>query len=148
MGSLTGLAKKEKKGGSMLLLSCGSISPLTGLENDARGKPGKRQVTVLASEAWSICCKELQKELPWTSRRANLLVSGIVLANTTGKFLHINNVILKITGETTPCNVMDRAYPGLQDTLIPNWRGGVTCSGIKGGSLVIGDEITIKTTGH
>ncbi len=101
MGSLKGLAKKVIKGGAMLPLSSGAISPLTGFANDARGKPGKRQVTVLTFEAWKTCCQELQKELPWTARRANLLVSGIALANTTGKFLHINNIVLKITSKTS-----------------------------------------------
>ena len=140
-GTLLGLAIKESKGGPMVLLQKGVIKTNSGLNKDARGKPGKRQITILTEEAWNACCQELGKSLPWTLRRANLLVSGLDLRNTSGKQIHINNIVLEITGETTPCQVMDKGHEGLQKALTPHWRGGVICKVIQGGELSIGDEM-------
>jgi len=147
-GVLKGLAIKETKGGVMISLSKGIIEILSGLNDDTRGKPGKRQITVVAEESWNASCKELGQELPWTLRRANLLISGIELQNTAGKLIHINNVILQITGETTPCHVMDKGYNGLQKVLIPSWRGGVTCKVLRGGKLSVGDAVSISSGNH
>jgi MOSC domain-containing protein YiiM len=147
-GILRGLAKKESKGGPMVSLTTGIIETLSGLNDDTRGKPGKRQITIVAEESWDVSCEELGQELPWTLRRANLLISGIELKNTTGKLIHINNIILQITGETTPCHVMDKGYNGLQKALIPNWRGGVTCKVIRGGVLSVGDAVNIASGNH
>ena len=57
--------------------------------------------------------------------------------------MKIGNVILEITGETTPCQLMDENYPGLQKALEPNWNGGVTCRVIKGGEIKKGDNVTL-----
>ena len=52
-----------------------------GVADDFRGRPGRRQVTVLRLEDWQAACAQAGRpELPWTTRRANLLVSGIDVA--------------------------------------------------------------------
>ena len=53
----------------------------SGVADDFRGRSGRRQVTVLSLEDWQAACAQAGRpELPWTSRRANLLVSGLDLA--------------------------------------------------------------------
>ena len=86
------------------------ISKSEGVSGDFRGKPGKRQVTVLSAEAWSIACEAIGLELPWTMRRANLLVSGLTFDETwVGKVIKIGQLQLEITKETDPCYRMDEA---------------------------------------
>jgi len=60
--------------------------------------------------------------------------------------LQINDVSLKITGETTPCKRMDELFPGLKNALVPNWHGGVTCKVIKGGAIKECDKVFLQKT--
>jgi MOSC domain-containing protein YiiM len=125
------------------MVTCGAafIGIETGVAEDFRGKPGKRQVTILAEEAFMEACKVLQKNIPWTTRRANLLISGIQLENSSGKHLQIGDAIIEVTGETDPCYRMDEQVQGLKEALEPNWRGGVTGKVVVEGHVKIGDAV-------
>lgn len=112
-----------------------------GVEDDFRGRPGDRQVTVLSREAWQRACEELGRELPWTTRRANLLIEGIELQQTTGRELQIGTLVLRICGETDPCGRMDEQAAGLTAALTPEWRGGACCRVITGGTVSVGDSV-------
>jgi MOSC domain-containing protein YiiM len=121
------------------------ITVEAGLEGDSRGRPGRRQVTVLARSAWEAACSELNApQLPWTTRRANLLVEGLELEGKIGDELRIGNTVLIICGETRPCERMNEAYPGLTPALEPRWRGGVTCRVVRSGSVVVGSPVTLE----
>ena len=39
---------------------------------------------------------------------------------------------------------METIAPGLKAALMPDWRGGVTASVVRGGEIAIGDEIRIE----
>ena len=112
-----------------------------GVADDFRGRPGRRQVTVLSLEDWQAACRDAGcPQLPWTARRANLLVTDVDLA--AAGVLRIGSVELEVTGETAPCERMDQAYPGLRAALAPRWRGGVTCRVRNPGTLVAGAAVT------
>jgi MOSC domain-containing protein YiiM len=120
------------------------VSRVAGVEDDFRGKPGKRQVTVLSLEQWQLACDELGTSLPWTVRRANLLVTGIIFDGSfVGKQIKIGQLILLISGETDPCSKMDAQHQGLTQALTPDWRGGVCCRVLADGRINIGDQLTI-----
>jgi MOSC domain-containing protein YiiM len=120
------------------------VSKVAGVENDFRGKPGKRQVTVLSLEQWQRACEEVHTTLPWTVRRANLLVDGVIFdSSMTGKQIKIGQLILLITGETDPCPKMDAQHQGLTKALTPDWRGGVCCRVIADGRVKVGDQLSI-----
>ena len=51
MGRLAGIARGEQKRADMEVLEDAEISEQTGVAKDFRGKPGKRQVTVISAEA-------------------------------------------------------------------------------------------------
>jgi len=51
----------------------------------------RRQVTILSQEAWAACMQELRATLDPSTRRANLLVSGIQLAGTRDGVLRIGD---------------------------------------------------------
>jgi MOSC domain-containing protein YiiM len=120
-----------------------------GIEGDHRGlvKPGKlprRQVTVLAREAWEAACADLGRPVPWTVRRSNLLVESLPLPRRAGDVIVIGDVRLEVHLEIDPCQRMDEQEPGLQEALKPDWRGGVGCSVLQGGEISIGDVVRIE----
>ena len=89
----------------------------TGLEGDhAHG--GKRQVTLLSLEGWRAACAEFGRDLDPSTRRANLIVEGLDLANAIGCVITIGDVVIDVLGETRPCELMDDGGRlGLQQAL-------------------------------
>lgn len=132
----------------MLELPRAAVTGRGGVADDFRGRPGRRQVTVLSLEDWQAACAQAGRpELPWTTRRANLLVTGIDLAaanqaaaaSAEGCVLRVGAIELEVTGETAPCDRMEEACPGLRAALAVGGRGGVTCRVRRGGELAAGD---------
>src|SRR5918996_1635179 len=111
---LLGIAARKAPKAPMFELTSTEITMENGVGTDFRGKPGRRQVTVMTLSSWEAACRELGVEgLHWTTRRANLLIDNVELEGKTGYDLHVGQAILTITGETTPCHVMEKAVPGL-----------------------------------
>ncbi len=141
--SLLGIAVKAARLQPMALLSEAQISCAAGLRGDSRGKPGPRQITLLSQLAWEAACAEIGAVLPWTARRANLLVDNLPLAQSTGSLLRIGEVVLEISGETDPCERMTAVHPALFNALLPDWRGGVCCRVRRGGSIEVGMPVEL-----
>ena len=117
------------------------ISCEQGLLPDFRGKPGKRQVTLLSVQSWQDACAELDAELPWTFRRANILIDGLRFsADDVGRIIRLGEAELQVMIETDPCQRMDAQHQGLTAALLPDWRAGVCCKVLKGGAVRIGDN--------
>lgn len=146
MGRLSGIARRDGKRAPMQVLESADISAETGVARDSRGRPGKRQVTVISAAAWREACKDLGREIPWTTRRANLLVDDIQLPKAAGAVLHIGAVRLLVTGEVDPCSRMDEQCPGLTKALQPDWRGGVSCTVLAGGAVALGDDVALQAS--
>ncbi len=130
-------------------IESGVITVEAGLEGDHKGpKFPLRRITVLGREDWDAALAELSDlagvpRLPWTARRANLLVEGVRLPRARGAQLKIGPVVLEVTYPTQPCKRMDEVHPGLLKALHPDWRGGVTCRVLEGGRVCIGDEAVV-----
>jgi MOSC domain-containing protein YiiM len=140
---LIGIAIRQRKQAPMQTLQQAQVSPAQGIEGDFKRKPGKRQITVLSVKQWQLACNEINANLPWTIRRANLLVDGIEFCDAMlGKRLKIGDIELQIMAETEPCHKMDEQSQGLRAALTPNWRGGVCCQVISGGEINTGDTLT------
>jgi MOSC domain-containing protein YiiM len=144
MGRLLGIAVRDEAGGPMRTLDSTSVSCESGVEPDVHGAPGPRQVSVLAQESWADACREVDAELPWTTRRANLLIEGVPLASTTGRRLRVGPAVLEITDESAPCENMDEQHSGLRQVLMPDGRGGVVCRVVEGGSVGVGDAVSLE----
>ena len=143
MGRLIGIARREQKRAEMEVLEDAEISDHTGVADDFRGKPGNRQVTVISAEAWAATCEDLGQQIPWTTRRANLLVEDVQLPQRTGDVIEVGEVRLLVTMEVDPCSRMEEQFDGLKVALTPEWRGGVACTVLKGGLVQLGDDVTV-----
>ena len=86
-------------------------------------------------------------EVPWTKRRANLLIGGIDLRDTVGALISLGDVLLEIAGENPPCRVMDIQQAGLRNALKPDWRAGVSCRVLAGGKIKLGDTVQLRRPG-
>lgn len=102
---------------------------------------GKRQVTIIAREAWDAVVAELGGEIAPATRRANVMVSGVELANSRGRVLLIGDCRLRVYGETKPCWQMEEAHPGLQSAMRPDWRGGAFAEVLDDGRIAVGDPV-------
>lgn len=148
MGTLIGIARHARPKAPMEVIEHARVTLETGIAGDFRGamkgKPYKRQVTLIERGDWDAAMAEVGHSIGWQERRANLLVDGIDLPQTKGVRLRIGaEVILEITRETDPCERMEALAGGLRAALTPDWRGGACAMVITGGDIAIGDRIEI-----
>lgn len=143
-GRLLAIAYKTKPRQPMTLIDAGEIDVARGVENDARGRAEDRQVTIVFEEDWRAACADLGEQVPWTHRRANLLVTGFANPRCAGGVIRIGEAVLDITGETEPCSLMDKQHKGLRAALSPDWRAGLTTRVRQGGAIRIGDAVTLE----
>jgi MOSC domain-containing protein YiiM len=139
-GRIEGLWRKRAHRGPMDPVSEATLIAGQGLQ-DSVGRSTRRQVSILAREAWESATSSIGREVEPSFRRANVLLSGIDLARTRGRILRLGPCRLAIGGELTPCERMDEAAHGLQAALVPDWRGGVFAQVLEGGVVRIGDVV-------
>jgi MOSC domain-containing protein YiiM len=108
----------------------------------------RRQITLIAQERWDDLMRRLGAALPPATRRSNLMVSGIELADSRGRVLSVGDSQLRIVGETKPCERMEKALPGLRRAMAIAWGGGVFAEVLAGGEIAVGDEIGWGCAGH
>lgn len=146
---MAGIARHARPRGPIETLEAVHVSVENGLDGDFRGavKPrgrGRRQVSLIEVGDWDTAMKELGQALPWSVRRANLLVEGFDLPQVPGMRLRVGHVLFEITQECDPCSRMEEIAPGLKAALTPDWRGGALAKVIEGGEIRIGDTIGVE----
>jgi len=118
----------------------GTLVASRGLQGNAdQGR--RRQVTIIAHEKWADLMRELGVSISPSARRANLMISGIELAQSRNRILRIGSTRLRIGGETRPCERMDEAYAGLRRAMASDWGGGVYAEVLEDGEIAVGDEV-------
>ena len=121
-GRVEELWSKRAHRGPMDSVREATLVPGQGMQGSV-GRSGRRQITLLAREAWESATAALERNPGPASRRANILISGVELAHTRGRVLLIGSCRIAVGGELTPCERMDEAAPGLRAALQPDWRG-------------------------
>ena len=140
-GTVLALALRPVKGAEMVTCDSLNLSRKEGVIGD-HGTSRKRQVSLLDEVAWNVACESVGHDLPWTVRRANILIQGIDLPGLVGQTVRLGSTEIEILGEVTPCHLMDAVKNGLKDALVPEWRGGVYGRVIESGGIQIGDKIS------
>lgn len=139
-GKLLGIARRAKQRDPMETVAEVLVTKESGVGGDYHGREPGRQVTVISAEGWKDACTELGVEVPWTARRANLLLGEIDLCDSAGGRISIGDLVLEIVEENPPCRVMDIQWKGIRNALKPGWRAGVACNVVRSGKIRVGDS--------
>ena len=139
-GRLEAIWVKRARGGKMDAAQQVTLAAKKGIVGNANWG-GWRQVTIMEKEIWDSVTSSLGVTLDPSTRRANLMVSGIELLHSRDKVVSIGGVRIKMVNETAPCNLMEESCSGLKDALKPNWRGGAFGYVIDDGEITVGDDV-------
>lgn len=101
---------------------------------------GRRQVTLIDEARWREAQDEVGVAVPPSARRANVMLRGVDLERSNGRRLRLGGCIVRIYGETRPCEQMEEAQSGLREALRRRWRGGAFGEILEGGTIRVGDE--------
>ena len=148
VGKLKGIARRLVIMGPMIELEQALVSCESGVAEDPRGEPGPRQVSLLLERDWREVGFEMRRQLPWTERRANLMISGIELPIYSYEpcWLRIGkDLVLSINREMAPCWRMDLVQEGLAAALAMDWRCGRVCSVMQSGLIALDDPVELLT---
>jgi MOSC domain-containing protein YiiM len=108
-----------------------------GIAGDAAFGTSRRQVLLIDAETLA------GFELTPGMVRENITLTGLPLQGLPrGSQLHIDNVVLEITGDCTPCDYLDRLRPGLRQALVG--RRGVLARVAHGGELKVGAPVRLQ----
>ena len=140
VGKLEAIWLKRMTQGPMDPVAQATLKAGRGLVGNA-DQGGKRQVTLIEQEVWRALMAELGTSLDPSARRANLLLSGIRLADSRGRVLQIGDCSIRIYGETRPCEQMDEAWFGLREAMKQDWAGGAFGEVLNDGEISVGTPV-------
>lgn len=140
IGVVRGIAVKTARRAPLREIAEAEAVEGGGITEDLPVSP-KRGITLLDLSAWRETCREIGEDLPWTTRRANVLVEGADLQSLIGKTVRLGGVEIAVGGETDPCSRMREFHPDLEERLKPQCRGGVYGRVVRGGVFRVGDSL-------
>jgi MOSC domain-containing protein YiiM len=139
-GEIVSIWIKRAHRGVMDAVSAAELVTGRGIAGNADQR-GRRHVTVLDEAAWREATREVGVDVDPVKRRANVLLRGIELTKSHGRMLLLGQCVIRIYGETRPCERMDEAQAGLRRALDPGWRAGAFGEIVQGGTINVGDEV-------
>lgn len=139
MAEIVAIWIKRFKGGPMDRVAEASLLAGRGLVGNAN-QGGKRQITLIDEARWREAQEELGVDVDPGARRANVMLRGIDLERSHERVLRLGECLIRIYGETRPCELMEEAQPGLRRALVVRWRGGAFGEIVEGGTIRVGDR--------
>jgi MOSC domain-containing protein YiiM len=142
IGTVAAMAIRVHKRGPMKLIEQAQAVAQGGLTQDIEIR-NHRGISLLSQEQWQDVLADLGRPLPWEERRANVLIDCGPMLGLIGMQVRIGDALLDVTMETKPCKFIESLHTGLFDALKPDGRGGVCCRVHQGGSIRVGDAVSI-----
>ncbi len=141
IGKVLGIALRSRKKGPMV-----EVEEVEAVENgklvgDVDCEP-RRGITLISARQWAGVVQEMGRDLPWHTRRANILVDSGSLGELIGRTITVGEVSVEVNAETRPCAYMEELAPGLRAALTPDFRAGVYGRITTSGRIRIGDVVT------
>jgi MOSC domain-containing protein YiiM len=143
VGVILAIAIRTCENGPMKEIRQAAVTVGGGIGGDLPSTP-ERGVTLIASRQWDQVTRSLEADLPWHTRRANVLVDAESLAGVIGKTVRVGDALIRIHAETKPCDLMDRLHAGLKNALAPDCRGGVRGEVLNAGTFQVGQAISLE----
>lgn len=148
-GAVSWIGLRPARRAPLIEVSTAELIAGQGVEGDhfRSRSNGARQVTLIAAEDLAAIASFLGLERvdPQLTRR-NLVTAGINLIALKGKQFRVGDTVLETSGDCAPCGLM-------QETLGPGGfnamrgRGGITARIVEGGTVRIGDVVTVLADG-
>lgn len=142
LAKIESIAVKTAVGGPMREISVAEVEVGGGIIGGVKPSAA-RGVTFISSAQWADAMQALGGNMPWHTRRANVLVDARRLDNWFGKTVRVGDALLQIHAETKPCGLMDEFLPGLMNALKPECRAGVYGEVLQAGKFAVGDAIVL-----
>ena len=146
-GRIEALWIKRAHRGVMDPTESASLVEGKGIDTDANFGRSKRQVTIIEKEVFDRIRVELPDVDP-SMRRANVMVSGVRLAESRNRVLTLGDVRIRLYGETRPCERMDAQVQGLTSALDPDWNGGAYGVVLDDGTIRVGEPASLSAHTH
>lgn len=114
-----------------------------GIPEDYRsGQNPRRQLTLIEEEALEEVARLLGRPVPEGGSRRQVVVRGIDLNKMIGHRIRLGEIVLSVERYCAPCERMNQELgPGGRDAL--RWKAGVTARVVSGGTLRVGDPVTL-----
>jgi len=149
-GTLLWIGLRPARRATMLQPATANLVAHSGIEGDRYKtvRDGERQVTLIAREHIAAVASFLGRDdaVPPELLRRNLVTGGINLAILKGRRFRIGVTLLCGAGECAPCSHMEDALgPGGYNAM--RGHGGITARILEGGTIRIGDAITVAGAG-
>lgn len=143
VGGVLAIALRTEKDGPMREVENAEAVTHGGLVGDVPSEPD-RGITLISARQWAEVVGELGVELPWHTRRANVLIEAGGLGDLVGRTVTLGEVEVAVKGPARPCGLMERLHPGLRAALTPEVRGGIHGRILRGGRFGVGDVLRVK----
>lgn len=141
--SLTSITIAGSYGAGLRSLESAELVAGQGIVGD-RHFGGVRQVTVICTgEVTKAAAEWGSGDMDPAASRRNLVVDLPELPRNHGSIIRIGEVVLSVWRDCAPCELMDEVYgEGARQAL--KERAGVSAQVVEGGSIRIGDRVTIE----
>ncbi len=107
-----------------------------------KGGPG-REVTLIASEVIEVLEAEFGVKLAPGESRRNITTLGIDLNDYVDRELRVGEVVLRGVRLCEPCDHLQKLVGQANTTRSLLHRGGLRCDIVSGGTIRVGDQITL-----
>lgn len=146
-GTLVWIGLRPARHAAMLQPASANLVAQRGIEGDRykTARDGERQVTLIAVEDLAAIASFLGRPAETVTPdilRRNLLTRGINLTILKNRRFRIGSTVLRGSGDCAPCSQMEDAFgPGGYNAV--RGHGGITARILEGGTIYIGDSITV-----